>query len=62
VELLTDSALRQRRLNMKNERDNRILGRVHARELSAHEQGMVTGGTLKITRLPNGEIVIIADS
>lgn len=46
---------------MKNERDNRILGRIHARELSDQEMSMVAAGTLKITRLPNGEIVIIAD-
>ncbi|HEY6351433.1 MAG TPA: hypothetical protein VI636_18675 [Candidatus Angelobacter sp.] len=46
---------------MKNESDNRVLGRTHARELSDHELPMVAGGTLKITHLPNGEVVIIAD-
>ena len=48
---------------MKNERDNRVLGRIHARELNDQELHRVAGsGTLKVTRLPNGEIVIIADS
>lgn len=46
---------------MKNERDSRVLGRIHARELSDQEMSMVSAGTLKITRLPNGEVVIIAD-
>jgi hypothetical protein len=47
---------------MKNARDSRVLSRIHARELSDQELRMVVGGTLKVTRLPNGEIVILADT
>jgi len=46
---------------MKNGVDNRVLVRKGARTLSNQEISMVAAGTLKITRLPNGEIVIIAD-
>jgi hypothetical protein len=52
----------QRRLNMKNERDNRVLGRIHARELSDQELTMVAGGTTKISHLPNGEVDVLADT
>lgn len=47
---------------MKNERDNRVLGRIHARELSEQELPRVAGGTIRITHLPNGEVDVLADT
>lgn len=47
---------------MKNERDNRVLGRIHARELSHQELPMVAGGTIKISHLLNGEVDVLADT
>jgi len=47
---------------MKNERDIRVLGRIHARELSDQELSVVKGGTLKISHLPNGEVDVLADT
>lgn len=48
---------------MTNDLDNRVLSRKGARVLSDEETRVVSAaGTLKVTRLPNGEIVIIADS
>ena len=46
---------------MTNEVNNRVLSRKGARTLSNQELSRVAAGTLKITRLPNGEIVILAD-
>jgi hypothetical protein len=47
---------------MKNQTDNRVLGRIHARALSDHELTMIAGGTLKTTHLPNGEVDVLADT
>ena len=47
---------------MENERGNRVLGRIHARELSHQELPMVAGGTIKISHLPNGEVDVLADT
>ena len=47
---------------MKNERDSRVLGRIHARELSNQELFVVAGGTVKISHLPNGEVDVLADT
>jgi hypothetical protein len=48
---------------MTNDVDNRVLGRKGARTLSDQELQMVTGtgGTLKITHLPNGLADVLAD-
>ena len=49
---------------MTNEIDNRVLSRKGARTLSDQELQMVngTGGTLKITHLPNGLADVLADT
>lgn len=47
--------------DMTNNIDNRVLGRKGARMLSTEEVQVVAAGTLKISHLPNGEVVIIAD-
>ena len=46
---------------MTNEANNRVLSRKGARTLLNQELSRVAAGTLKITHLPNGEVVIIAD-
>lgn len=48
---------------MTNDMDNRVLGRKGARMLSEQELLMVTGsgGTIKVTHLPNGLADVLAD-
>jgi hypothetical protein len=50
--------------DMKNNADNRVLGRKGARTLSNEEVLRVNGasGTLKITHLPNGLADVLADT
>jgi hypothetical protein len=52
----------ERNSDMTSDVDNRVLGRRGARTLSDHELSTVTGGTIKVTHLPNGEVDILADT
>jgi hypothetical protein len=52
----------ERSSDMASDVNNRVLGRRGARTLSNQELNTVTGGTIKVTPLPSGEVDILADT